>query len=228
MELSDRKEQFSTAYLQAVSSVAGYGVWKPGPGPDDDSVDWVVAQKGGEGTIKSPRLEVQMKCTAAPVPNGEHFSFPLKLKTYNDLRSEKENLLVPRILVVILVPDDVGFWLEQSEERLSMRRCGYWISLRGRGEVENTTSVTVRPGRTHLRRTLLALLCRESAMEIGHEGDRTGHRRSKLSATVGVCRLPPCERLAGVRARPRAGICVVFGQRLRVGVRNLVALEARF
>lgn len=150
MELSDRKEQFSNAYLQAVASVAGYGVWKPAPGPDDDSVDWVVAQKGGEGTVRSPRLEVQLKCTAAHVPSRDYFSFPLKLKTYDDLRPERENLLVPRILLVVLVPDDIESWLEQSEEKLTMRRCGFWKSLRGMEEVENTTSVTVRVPRSNL------------------------------------------------------------------------------
>ncbi len=59
--------------------------------------------------------------------------------------------MVPKILLVVFVPGDaVESWLEQSEEGLAMRRCGYWTSLRGMEEVENTTSVTVRLPRSNL------------------------------------------------------------------------------
>lgn len=147
MELSQRKEQFSNAYLQAVSSVASFSLFPPPP-VDDDSVDRTVAASGGSGTIRSPRLDVQLKCTAAPLPNGSHISYGLKLKNYDDLRPE--NVLVPRILVVVFVPDDIESWLEQSEEKLSMKYCGYWASLRGMKEVENKARVTVRLPRSNL------------------------------------------------------------------------------
>jgi hypothetical protein len=146
MELSQRKEQFSNAYLQAVSSVSGFSASKPTV--DDDSIDWWIAARGGNGTTKSPRLELQLKCTAAPTPDDGFVSYALKLKNYDDLRAE--NVLVPRVLVVVLVPGDIESWLEQSEERLSMKRCGYWLSLRGMEEMENTSSVTVRLPRSNL------------------------------------------------------------------------------
>lgn len=147
MELNDRKEQFSNAYSQAVASVAGFGMYKPAP---DVGIDWGISGYGENGTAKSPRLEVQLKCTAATIPNSDDFSFALKLKTYNDLRAERVDLTVPRILVVFLVPDDIESWLEQSEENLIMRHCGYWASLRGMDEVENTSSVTVHLPRSNL------------------------------------------------------------------------------
>lgn len=39
--------------------------------------------------------------------------------------------LVPRILVVASLPRDLGDWLQQSEQQLALRHCGYRVSLRG-------------------------------------------------------------------------------------------------
>lgn len=151
MELSDRKEQFSFAYLHAVASVAGFGIHGTWPAPDRNSIDMTVSGNGAGGTVKSPIMQVQLKCTAAPVPNGTHISYPLKLKNYNDLRVGREKIMVPHILLVVFVPDDaVESWLEQSEEKLSMRHCGYWLSLRDMREVENTSSVTIHLPRSNL------------------------------------------------------------------------------
>jgi hypothetical protein len=109
---------------------------------DDDSVDMVLHQRGGGGTIRSPRVELQLKCKAAPSPAGDGFSHSIKLKNYDDLRDE--GILVPRILVVILVPDDLSDWLGHSEAELAMRRWGYWVSLRGAPPSENATGQTVQ------------------------------------------------------------------------------------
>lgn len=147
MELNDRKEHFSNAYLKAVASVAGFGMSKPEP---DLGLDWNLSGYGKNGTTKSPRLEVQLKCTAATALNGNEIRFPAKLKTYNDLRVDCPDIMVPRILAVVLVPSDIESWLDQSEEGLLMKRCGYWKSLRGMEKVENTTSVTVHLPRSNL------------------------------------------------------------------------------
>jgi hypothetical protein len=48
-----------------------------------------------------------------------------------------------RILVIVVIPPDVSDWLEHDETRLSLKRCGYWISLHGRPERPNTTSVNI-------------------------------------------------------------------------------------
>jgi hypothetical protein len=61
MDINQQKEQFSNIYLRAVTTVAGYSLYKPFV--DDDSVDWGVAAKGGTGPIRAPRLELQLKST---------------------------------------------------------------------------------------------------------------------------------------------------------------------
>ena len=139
MELSLQKEKFSEAYLQAIAAVAGYGVVKPIP--DVDSVDWVVSAQGVGDTLRRPRLEVQLKCTALDIIRETHLHLSLKMKNFNDLRHP--NPIVPCILIVVAVPDNIDEWIAHSETELSMRRCGYWISLCGKPEVSNSSQVTV-------------------------------------------------------------------------------------
>lgn len=146
MTLDMQKEQFSRAYVQAVAACAGFA-WSV-PSVDDDSIDMSLYQTGGGGTIRSPRLDLQLKCKASPTPAEDTFSHSIKLKNYDDLREEM--VLVPRILVVVLVPDQIADWLGHSEAEMLLRRCGYWISLRGMPESVNTAGQTVHIQRAQL------------------------------------------------------------------------------
>ncbi|MEW6349128.1 MAG: DUF4365 domain-containing protein [Thermodesulfobacteriota bacterium] len=139
MDINMQKEQFSRAYVQAVAACAGFA-WST-PNVDDDSVDMTLHQKGGSGTIRSPRVDLQLKCTASQTPAGEAFTHSIKLKNYDDLRGGE--VLVPRILVVVLVPDAPNDWLRHDEAEMALRRCGYWVSLRGLPPSENDTRQTV-------------------------------------------------------------------------------------
>ncbi len=139
MELNQRKEKFGEAYLRAVTTVAGFTLYRPEV--DDDSVDWGIAARGTETLRRRPRVELQLKCTSSDVLRQEGVHFPLGLRNYEQLR--EANLLVPRVLLVVRVPVELGEWLEQSERELALRHCGYWVSLRGRGPTLNTGSITV-------------------------------------------------------------------------------------
>ena len=60
-----------------------------------------------------------------------------------------DNFVIPRILVVVLIPETPEDWLTQSEAELCIRGCGYWISLRGKPKTQNTNAVTVAIPRTN-------------------------------------------------------------------------------
>lgn len=161
MDPSRQQEQFSLAYARAVATVAGYTLYQPEV--DDDSVDLGVAARGGNGTLRSPRLEIQVKCTSTEVLFEQEIRYPLKIKNYDDLRLPCH---VPRILVVVVVPDDPRDWLAQTEDELILRRCGYWASLAGRPESSNETKVTVHMPRGN-RFSPAAL--REMMVKIGEQ-----------------------------------------------------------
>jgi hypothetical protein len=146
-----------------VATVAGYATYKPDV--DDDSVDLGIAARGRIGQMFSPRLELQLKCTSAAVLADEHLAFPLKRKNYDDLRVEET--AVPRLLVVVRVPEEELAWLAQAEDEMILRHCGYWLALRGRPETTNETSVTVHLPRNQLLtvNALQALTRRAGARE---------------------------------------------------------------
>jgi hypothetical protein len=146
VDINQRKEQFSNAYVRAVASVAGFTLAKPEV--DDDSIDLIIAQRGGGGTVRSPRLEVQLKCTGRNILNAGSLHFPLEIKNYDDLRAV--DVLVPRILVVLCVPDNLTDWIDHTEQQMLIRHCAYWLSLRGRDTVPNLTNVTVNIPQTNL------------------------------------------------------------------------------
>lgn len=146
MYITHQQEEFSRAYVHAIATVAGFKV-VPGATPDDDSVDLSIASRGPRGLIRSPRIDVQLKCHRGAV-DVDPWPYALRLKNYEDLRHT--DYQAPRILVVVVVPEDVEGWLAQSEEALVLRRCGYWRSLRGEPETTNETSVTVTLPRSNV------------------------------------------------------------------------------
>jgi len=155
--------------LQAVTTVAGYSLYKPFV--DDDSVDWGVAAKGGIGPIRAPRLELQLKSTSRDIQDDNSIRYPLKLKNYDDLRMD--NFAIPRILVVVLIPETPEDWLTQSETELCIRNCGYWSSLRGRPKHKTQTlSPSPSPEPTNLQSPPFSQLWRELAKEFNHESHR--------------------------------------------------------
>jgi hypothetical protein len=134
-----QKEQFSKAYVHAVATLAGYSVYDHRT--DEDSIDIGISDTGAQGTVRSPRLELQCKCTESPSLTALTFPFPVKIKNYNDLRDT--NVMVPRIIVIVLVPELLPDWSNHSEVEMALRRCAYWHSLRGMPVTTNTQSVNI-------------------------------------------------------------------------------------
>lgn len=147
MTENEQKQQFSFAYVHAVASRAG--ITCQIQVVDFDSVDVILGADGWvhkEAVLRSPRLEVQLKATSQDVLRSDHLTFTLPRKNYDDLR---ERSLIPRLLVVLLMPGDLEEWLQQSEAQMLLRRAAYWLSLRGMPQVE-TTTVTVHLPRANL------------------------------------------------------------------------------
>ena len=142
---NDIKEELSLAYVRAIASRAGFSIEEIRK--DRDSVDLKVCARGllaEDAVLTSPELAIQLKATVLePLPTDE-FSFVLPRKNYDDLSAPS---LVPRILVVFVLPEDEQQWLTHTEESLILRRCAYWRSLRGAPPTPNETSQTIRMSR---------------------------------------------------------------------------------
>ena len=144
MYIDQQKEQFSQAFVQAVATVAGYATYKPSV--DDDSIDLGLAARGDLDTPRRPRLELQLKCTHKNESKANYFLYDLSLKNYNDLRADT---IVPRLLVVVVVPREVESWLVLANREMCLRHYAYWYSLKGLEATNNLTKIRLEIPRTN-------------------------------------------------------------------------------
>lgn len=132
---ADREEALSKAYAHSVAASAGYSTAVYDP--DRDGVD-IRIQAGGS---MRPAIELQLKATInLRGPNDGFFRFPLKRRNYDLLRIETQT---PRLLVVLDLPRDESQWMTITREELVLRRCAYWLDLRGQVERSNQDNITV-------------------------------------------------------------------------------------
>jgi hypothetical protein len=136
-----RMESLSRAYLQAVAARAGpsfafrvydYGV---------DITLGEVREVGGVYAETGFALDIQLRASTLAAVRVEEVAFDLDVRTYDLLR--REEVATTRILVLLVLPPDEGEWGRQTEAALELRRCAYWLSLRGQPPTVNTSSVRV-------------------------------------------------------------------------------------
>lgn len=130
-----RKSRLSISYIESVASHAGF--WVDEPKTDYDSIDGTLKADSG----KRSRIEFQAKASSQDIVRGDYIHFSLPVKNYNDLRIGAH---VPRILIVLIMPQPQDEWLEQTQSALCIRKCAYWMSLKGRPETSNTSNITVQ------------------------------------------------------------------------------------
>jgi Domain of unknown function (DUF4365) len=149
MFITTQKEEFSYAFISAIASAAGYS-FQIAPRPLDlVGVDVTITGLVSPGSRRRSRLDLQLKCTSQDLLDNESIKFPLEIKNYNELRNDNPDD-DPLLLVIVLVPDKVEEWLQQSETELCLKRCAYWVSLRGQPQTTNQTTVTVYLPRTNI------------------------------------------------------------------------------
>ncbi len=143
LDVSHAQEQFSKAFIMAVASAAGCSAAEPSP--DSDSIDWTLSCRLAP---RRPKLDLQVKSTAGATDAEASIAYKLRRKNYDELIPE--DLLAPRLLVLVLVPADPLGWLSASPDALLLRHCAYWVSLRGQAPTTNESSVTIRVPRANL------------------------------------------------------------------------------
>lgn len=141
MTPKQQREEISKAYVHAVAGQCGFkiGTWSQ----DDDCLDVTVGASGvlGGGTLAGPKLDLQLKSSTDQTHVHEHhIAWSLPRAHYDKLRL---NAMVPRLLVVLMLPDTLKNAVAHTVEHLLVRRCAYWTCLQGRdaikGEADSTT-----------------------------------------------------------------------------------------
>jgi hypothetical protein len=133
---TDIQEQLSVVYLSALATSAGFVFAQENL--DRTGTDLMV--RGGKCGF--PQIDWQIKaCKTLTAPKGGIISYPLKKRNY-DLLIEKSGH--PRLLMIYQMPDDKPSWLHCDEEKMVLKKCAYWVSLKGLPPSDNDTSVTVQ------------------------------------------------------------------------------------
>ena len=147
---NDIESELSYAYLHAVATHVGAGCNSSPRTLDGNGIDATLTAWGpfnGGGPLEEVDLKIQLKATSVPptIQRG-HFSYWVKdADRYNDLR--KATLAIHRILVVLFLPEHIDDWLVINDDQLLLKKCAYWVSLRGAPEPEETGKTIYIPQR---------------------------------------------------------------------------------
>jgi hypothetical protein len=133
---NDIKERLSVAYVTAVAARAGCQIAKVDI--DKQSIDATVRPISG----RKVSIDLQLKATSADCISGTEVVFDLPVKNYDDLRDLQST--APHYLVVLVLDGNEDQWLASDESALLIRRCAYWVDLRGNPETENLSAIRVK------------------------------------------------------------------------------------
>jgi hypothetical protein len=136
-----RQEALSRAYIQAVAARCGmscslrdfdYGI---------DVTVHEIKSRGDYYAESGISLDVQAKSASQANLSVEAVVYDLKVKNYEDLRDPDNPK--PRILVLLVLPENEEEWTTLTEEQLVLRRCAYWLSLQSHPPTKNKDKVRI-------------------------------------------------------------------------------------
>lgn len=161
-----RQEVLCRAYLQAVAGRCGMSCTFRDLDYGIDATHVEIRRRNRRLVESGFRLDVQAKSTTVASLTKSSITYDLSAKNYEDLRDPEVGC--PRILVLLILPEEEDDWLEQTEDHLLIRRAAYWLSLRGLGPSDNERSVRLSIPRTNLfsAASLMTLVNRIHAGEI--------------------------------------------------------------
>ena len=143
-----RQEALSRAYVQIIAARCGltcsvrdfdYGI---------DLTLHDIMRRGRRYVESGLLLNIQAKSTAAATRTTTDVLYDMDVKTFDDLRDTTVGK--PRILVLLVLPNDESQWTVETEEHLLLRHCAYWMSLRGQRAIPNKRTVRVAIPRTNV------------------------------------------------------------------------------
>src|SRR5262249_44796315 len=114
-----RQEALSRAYVQAVAAHAGVLWSKPDPDLGIDLSLRAVRQEGNQYQDAGFQIDVQLRSTTRANVTATHIAYDLDARTHDYLR--QTGLRNPRLLVVLVLPEDEAQWLSQSPDELVLR-----------------------------------------------------------------------------------------------------------
>ena len=145
---SQRQEALSRAYVRAIAARAGVTCADLFQDFGADMILRDVAQQEHNFVEDGPQVDLQLKSTTRAEVRETEVRYDLDVRAYNWLRQQQVSQ--PRVLVLMVLPEDEARWLSQSLEELVLRRCAYWLNLRGAGPTTNQRTIRIKLPRANV------------------------------------------------------------------------------
>jgi hypothetical protein len=134
--------------VQAVAARCGMSFSTPNPDYGTDLTLNEIEPRGRQRYESGFKVDVQAKSTTQARVGPTHVLFDLEVRAYEHLRDPRA--WNPRILVVLVLPEEEAEWTSQTEAELVLRRCAYWLSLKDRAPARRRKTVRVRVPRANV------------------------------------------------------------------------------
>lgn len=125
LSFQQRQGLHGEGFLFAMASSAGLLVTRSSL--DVDGVDWLLAFPGPAGTVRSPKIEAQVKTWSKPQGDAEAWHFRMSIEHFNALAGRGFELR--RYLVLITVPDETECYARCDDTGMCLSHAAYWVSL---------------------------------------------------------------------------------------------------
>ena len=148
MDLNAKKEEFSYGFLQLLCAKVGLVVTKTDRQIDNQKIDLHIIHAGKINKIDTPRFDAQVKCTHKEITDDKHFIYDLDIETYDRLRDTYRG--IPIFLIVLLVLENIDNWTKVTQEKTTIEKCAYWISLKGFPKSKNKNTIRIKIPKNNL------------------------------------------------------------------------------
>lgn len=145
MEISTKnQEEISVCYFNAIAAKANTIVNRRNR--DEDGIDVNVSKTIIIEDDIPFVAEVNFQIKSVYSKNfygdvgGNKIYYDLKSKNYNDLVRESA---IDRYLVLLILPEDNTQWVTENSDSLMIKKCMYYLSLRGNKPTNNKETVRV-------------------------------------------------------------------------------------
>lgn len=136
-------EGLSRAYVQAVAARAGCNCSVRAHDYGIDGTFLQVTSIGEELVEEGATINFQLKSSSSAnlvKVRDEVVTYKLEARAHRVLAGPHP---IPRILILLVLPEDPTEWLSADESALQLRRCAYWLSLRAQTPTANAETITV-------------------------------------------------------------------------------------
>jgi hypothetical protein len=143
-----RQQSLCRAYIHAIAGRCGLGCSFREFDYGIDLTVHSIRRRGDRYCESGFNIDIQAKSSASVMDSSSHVLFDLEVKYYDDLRDATAGC--PRILVLLVLPEEETAWTEQTVDHLLLRRCAFWMSLKGMAGTTNTATIRIPIPRTNV------------------------------------------------------------------------------